>query len=335
MTTSIDSDRLELVFGRLLDDLSAQRYPYDHYTLPHDRDLIGASFPFGGIEHASFLFVLCYYMRGGMASVIATRALGKLYVKDPDLFVAAKAAQANPLTIHNSLDRVGLKYQKNRLPVNWVENARRLVERWGGDPRKIFVGIDDYGEACQLVCNDQHGGGFWGFQEKMTSMLLYFLMDEDLIDFFWFPPPVDFHMLRVAASTRIIRTDGDAIGQNLLSDQLLAEFRRELFDFEIRHQVSPMLMADATWLLSSKLCKLTPGNRVVQGEYQARSTKLTPYEPSWTKAEEAADGRSCGQCPLQDICDFNVGQAHYYRDGRLIRMRRRLRPPQLGLLESH
>lgn len=57
-----------------------------------------------------------------------------------------------------------------------------MMERYDGDPRNIFKDVQDYDEALDLIRNDGKGGGFKGFQHKMTSMIIYYLQDDKLID---------------------------------------------------------------------------------------------------------------------------------------------------------
>jgi hypothetical protein len=325
---SFDHERLELVLSRLLQRLEAGQFPYEKPLLPQDHASTGPTFPYGSDEHARWLFCLCYYMRGGTPSVAAAQSLGRLWRRRPGLFDFEKAALVSPKSIKRSFESLDMHFLKNWVSIYWPENAHRMVRLWSGDPRKIFAGVSDYEEACARVKNDKKGGGFWGFQEKMVSMLLYFLMDEGLIEFFNFPLPVDFHVLRVAVSNEIVQFEGGTPAMvNLLSNELLEALRQGFEEFAAAHQISPLRMADAIWLLSQTLCRRNPGNQVNQGSYQARSTKLTPYQPTWTTLQQQAFEATCGRCPLNDTCVSNIGSAYYYRRGHLVVMRQRLKPP--------
>lgn len=326
-------DRLHLVLSDLLERFERKQFPYDRYRLPQDHEnfKFGRNFQIGSKQHASLLFRLCYYMRGRTDSVGAAVKLGELHRRHPRYFDDAKSAKMNPLALQNSMLHIGLTALKDFVPGAWVINSGRMLQRYQGDPRRIFDGVDNFEEACRRVQNDKKGGGFQGFQEKMVSMLLYFFMDEGMIEPFYYPIPVDFHVMRVSVSTGIVEFSENPVGQDVLSQELKANLREMFHKYSESNGIHPNRIAEAVWLLSNLLCKRAPGNRFSEGEYRARSTEIEIHEVDWTKATTRTYARTCGSCPVEPICRYDIGAAPYYVQGQLIPVRFRNKPPQEGL----
>lgn len=325
-------ERLHEVLDTLLEGLENRTFPYDNFVLPQDRANFSAAFPYNDArEYASTLFRLCYYMRGRTDSVRAAQGLGRLHVRRPEYFKDGFASKTDPQALRQSLINAGLTALKSFVPDAWVENSKRMLALYDGDPRKIFEGVSGYEEACRRVMNDKKGGGFCGFQEKMVSMLLYFLMDAELIEFFYFPVPVDFHVLRVSVSLEIVEFSEDPIGRNVYSKELLAQLREMFQKYSESNGITPLAMAEAMWLLSNRLCKRTPGNKINEGEWRKRKTVLTPVPPTWTPAERRTQGATCGMCPVEPLCKYDIGAGPYYVDGKVVPIRLRAKPPQLSL----
>jgi len=223
----VDDERVRRVLGTLLCTYENGEYPYslESTRLPHDHDHLPDTLEIGSQAHAMFLFTACYYMRGGIRSVDAVKRLGTIYRDTPELFEASVVRETDPSVIATSLKDNGLGFQKT-VSQQWVENARRLNDRWGGDPRRIFDGVTDYDTALERIQRTRREKGFVGFQEKMTSMITYYLMDEGMIAYFDFPLPVDMHVLRVSIEHELVRFEGYQEDENVLSDELLTILRR-------------------------------------------------------------------------------------------------------------
>ena len=337
MEIIVDETRLDEVIGTLLATYQADAYPYNlpGAVLPQDPAHLPHKLELGSVDHAMFLFSICYYMRGGMKSVTATRQLSRLYVRRPNVFDANHVSNVRKSLLRISLECVDLKYLKNNVPGYWIENARRIVELYGGDPRNIFAGVADFEEACHRVRNNKRGGGFMGFQEKMVSMLLYYFMDASLIEKFPFPIPIDFHVMRVSVATGIVTFKDMPENRDVYSKQLLAVLRDIYLDYVIRYNVDPVILANAIWLMSNTLCANNPGNRISQeGVYAARSTILNEPSPEWTTNEISWYERTCGSCVIETLCDLNIPNGHYTRKGQIYVMRRRINPTSPIVLPS-
>ncbi len=338
MRAHIDTQRVELVLDTLLKQHAANGFPYNlpAAVLPQDPRHLPQGLTEDPRQHAMWLFCLCYYMRGGIKSVTAAKQLSRLYVRRQTLFEAEKAALAEELSVRESLIRVQLKYLCNTVPHYWIENAQRLVEWHDGDVRNIFAGVSTYEEACLRICNRSrrkpksdkytHRQGFCGFQEKMVSMLIYYLVEAGLIEAFPFSVPIDFHALRVSVATEMVVFRGVGRDRDVFSEELRAALRRTFLEYAVEHEVNPIELTDALWLLSSTICSRHPGNITYSGAYSARSTELRSHKPTWSDVELRAHQASCGQCPVQPWCDWDVPNAQYTRKGQLLLLRRRSRP---------
>lgn len=316
--------RLDVMLDTLLAERANNRFPYylDAAQLPQDERNMPPELPRGGAEHANFLFATCYYMRGGIKSFAAFRGLSALYSEDPTLFDPNEAKDRDPALIAKALEQVGLGFSKNVIAGQWVRNAERLSELYDGDVRRVFDGTTDYSELLRRIQN-KNGRGFAGFQEKMTSMLAYYLMAEKLIPYFDFPLPVDFHVLRVSAANQIITFENLPEDSDIYHEKTLAMLRAMYHDYSVTHGVSQLDVCDAVWSLSSAICGSQPGNIMLEPNKsegrQGRSTLIYPLEidvndPNQQRMYE----RSCALCPLEDSCELNFPSKRYYVQGKMI-----------------
>jgi hypothetical protein len=334
---SIDWDQTERVLGTLLERFEAEGFPYNNpnVRLPQDPRHMPETLPLGGVEHAMFLWSVCYYMRGGIRSNDAVRMLSTVYDAHPDFFVAGSVQDVEPEVVAGVLESHGLGFQHKNIGRYWVDNAKMLTELYDGDPRQIFDGVTDYSECLERIQNRGSGRnrrGFYGFQEKMVSMITYFLMDEELIDDFVFPLPVDLHVLRVSIENEMLRFNGYTEDDNLYSPETLATLRELYEEYARRHNISPLRLCDAVWLLSNALCRQQPGNVTFEplgrDARNGRATELVVQVADVNNpAHQAAYDRSCRECPLQETCAWNVPSKEYYVRGKLRRAGRRIRFP--------
>lgn len=262
-----------------------------------------------------------------------------IYDQIPEIFLPEVVRHYDPRMIAEIVRGYGLGYQHQQIGRFWVENARRLLERWAGDPRKMFDGVYTYEESLDRIRNDERGGGFLGFQKKMTSMITYYLMDEGLIEPYVFPLPVDLHVMRITVATEMMRFIGYDESENVLSDESLDMARQLYYDYAVRVGVNPLRLCDAVWLLSQSLCGKQPGNITLEPDGRAnrngRQTRLVPLplDTSDPRQQRAYDG-SCAHCPVRVRCGWNVPGKVYYVQGELQRRGKRVEfpPPAQGTL---
>ena len=332
LTVVIDEKRTEEVLGKLLKLYNNNEYPYnlENTRVPHHPDHMPKEMPRGGKEHASFLWSVCYYMRGGIKSVEAVKRMAHMY-DDPDnryLFDFEQAQYATHADVDSALKAHGLGL-RDAVSRQWIANAKRMVEQYNGDPRTIFDGITHYDEALERIRNDHKGNGFMGFQHKMTSMIIYYLIDDNLIDGFDdFPIPIDLHVMRMSIANEMITFPDASEDQKLFAPETTEALRQLYTDYAHTHKVSPIALSNAVWLYSEALCGYQPGNITLEpdgrGKRNGRQTNLVPLEYNpLDDAQRKAYERTCGRCALRGTCAWNIPGKPYYVLGELRRRGKR------------
>lgn len=322
-------ERINSVLNQLLNTYRNSGFPYnqdsarvpqDPRHMPRNLNLDPETRTYEEqLEVARFWFADCYYMRGVNDSNAMTVNLASLHESHPEIFVFENAAQMNPVQIENLLLEHHLAVQHKQTSEHWVENAKRMVDRFDGDPLKIFEGSPEYETLVERIRNDSKGNGFKGFQKKMASMLAYYYMSSDLVPYRNYPLPVDFHVIRLSVAHELITfTNLPENGQ--IPFEATTDFLRGVFyEFAERHNISQLELCDVVWLFSKELCSASPGNSMRQiGKYAARGTELVPaiQNPERVTAEHReAYAKSCGLCPVKDTCTHNVPSARYYKQG--------------------
>jgi hypothetical protein len=185
---TIDEPLVEVVLGKIWERYCSGAYPYNLAADSLPQNYLPESLPRGGIEEAYYWVIVCLWMRTTNTTT-AAKQVAKLYdhlAKKTCLnpFNPFNAAQMKPPRIATLMKEVGLGLDDSS-PEWWVENARRVVERWDGDVRRPFMGATSYDEVWPRLINakDEQQGGLLGFQHKMTCMLLYFLSEHGLSPF--------------------------------------------------------------------------------------------------------------------------------------------------------
>ncbi|MDE1875158.1 MAG: hypothetical protein KGH68_03785, partial [Patescibacteria group bacterium] len=358
----IDESQAKKVFGLLLERLARKGPPYNTAHVPQADMFLPTNLNKKTREHATFLFVLCLWMRGGVESDTAAAFLGDMYQEEPELFVPEsyvhgdkEQTEAQISMVKDALRRYRLDQRVDENACGWVYNMRKLARFWGGDPRRFMDDRPDFGTLVRRIksrradrksfLGEHDREGFMYFREKMVAMLAYFLMDADLVPMFYAPVPVDFHVLRVLIASEVIRVRGksteETIGVDFMRTTVLQLAREATEGYCRSHRVSPIALADSLWLLSRTLCRRNPGN----SGYVTDSRKDPNWKgrrrfhgPKWSVEELAMPGkvesfrRSCGLCPLNGsngTCAFNVVSGAYYVAGQLRPERLRFVPTEL------
>ncbi|MDB5264919.1 MAG: hypothetical protein JWN64_490 [Parcubacteria group bacterium] len=340
MTVHIDWSQAEIVCGQLLAALRNKQYPYgEDWALP--QTFIPKEIRQDPLLWARFLFYICHYMRGTIKSDHAVRQLVRVWEEHPEYF--------DPFSVVNSVsqqelqDVLGAKipYKKEEIAHFWYENSCRLVQFWQGDPRTIFDEVTSAADMYERITNkrirgkkpetaDHFGWGFLGFQEKMASMLAYYLMEANLVAEFTASPPVDFHLCRILVASRVLVDDEDRTGK-LRYEQVAPKGIEVLEGYCRKHNVSLVELGNALWMLSVVMCGRSPGNTssAVQRDENNKKIYPEPNEVNWNNsAHQKAYLLTCAICPLELECQFNVFPGAYYQTGE-IRTRIRERMPLL------
>lgn len=343
LSITVNKQHAYPILDKLLEAYHNNEPPYnlDRVRLPHDPRHMPRTLEHGSVDHAMFLFNVCYYMRGGIKSNDAVKRMASIYDDFPELFNCDYARNFSDSDLQLILKDHGLGFQAS-VSKQWIENSRRMQEQFDGDPRNIFEGVKSYEQSQELIQN-KSGKGFLGFQEKMTSMIIYYLMDEDLIRPFNFPIPVDLHVMRVSVANEMIsfaRPNGDPVphGTNLFTKETLAALRELYLDYAKDNNVNPLRLCDAVWMLSESSCGRHPGNTTIEPLGRrirnGRNTYLIPKVVDINdEAQQKAYASSCGICPIEETCEFNIPGTQYYVGGNLIIRGRRVRFPIQDVIE--
>lgn len=290
------------------------------------------------LKLALFWFHDCYYMRGVNDSNDMTINLAELYENHPELFDPHSSQHLEPSFVESVLLDYHLPVQHKQISEFWVENAKRLVERYDGDPRKVFDDFGTYEELVRRTRNDFKGNGFQGFQKKMTSMLGYFYMINDIVPYQNIPLPVDFHVMRTSIETEMVSFPGF---EGTIDFERVTDFLRHMYyDFADHHSISQLDLCDVVWLYSREACVQSPSNsQTIIGK---RAGRATVWAPAIEKPEDATPRQveqyhnSCGSmCRLRHICTQNVPSGEYYVSGRIVYPNPKLHFEQLNQESLH
>ncbi|HSX48103.1 MAG TPA: hypothetical protein VLF41_01195 [Candidatus Nanoarchaeia archaeon] len=333
----VDRPRAEVVLGKVWERYLSKQKPYHNLDQILPQNHIPTTLPRGGEEEAWYWMVVCLWMRGGVGSTESSKKLSWLYdwlhyegaKRNP--FDPGQAMLMEPDEIVELLRRAQLGM--HQVAPDWIYNAQQIVYYWGGSVLNLFDLLYDYQTACERTM--QGDSSFAGFKYKMTSMILYFLIEANLIEPFAYPPPVDFHLQRLALATEMIRPVVDIpmpeIGRISHAGAIVAAksdrdymemeaLLRDLYqEYEASHGIDPNRFADALWVHSRELCRYNPGNATHQiGEEEARATPLEPHLPDWSGNDQTKFEASCFVCPVREHCTNNVPSGPRYRWGTLI-----------------
>lgn len=173
-----DFERIDQVITTLADSYERKLYPYnlDSTRVPQDPRHMPRNLELDvekcdeqqKIQLASFWFADCYYMRGVNDSNDMTINLAKLYEDHPEIFDFKNAMNLQPKYVESLLLEYHLPVQHKAISKYWVENARRMIDRYDGNPMKMFENFGTYSELLKRGRNDHKGGGFQGFQKKWS-----------------------------------------------------------------------------------------------------------------------------------------------------------------------
>jgi hypothetical protein len=288
---------------------------------------------------ANFYFYTCIYMRGGIESLQAFKALLRLYEDDPLLFDPLHAGWRSTEHVEEML-RKYIGWDAKQAARTWVKNSRNIRDHWGGSALNLFKGLDSYDEALRRLRNKRtkrdriragkDGHGFYGFQPKMVSMLVYFWDWEGLFKKrFIYPSPADFHNFRlgIAHGAICFEKRPDSIRP---SEALSAPWREAVMRYLREKKEDPVDLADALWLFSLTLCGESPVN-VWQSKQKKRNRERSdkeesaelPYimlghasvEVNQSQGKRQRYLRTCGSCPLKRNCYWSIPAGPYYGRG--------------------
>lgn len=360
--------RAKQVFPPLCARHDAKLEPY-HEPIVQDAEFLPKSLVWGSREHALYLFFLCIYMKGGITSSTAIQNLSRFYDAHPEAFLPENILDFEEYELEWTIEWLGRTLKEYGLGVNveeskrtWVYNSLKLARFWNADPRTIFAVSDEksdeswstyetakanydaIGRILMRKNSLSHAelmntpNGFYGFRHKMVSMIIYFYVHASIIRNIPYPPPVDFHVLRVLLSTGVLKMRKHkrrrwGTHRWEYRERFLPAAREVTLRYVVDTRVDPQQFAEALWLLSRNWCRHHPGNRSsVEKSRKARRRHITDLPVVWNESAEKRYDRTCGRCPVESLCEWNIPSSYYYVKGAIVCRSRRAVPPQLKLL---
>lgn len=332
----IDYSRAREVFTLMLERYRSRRYPFQNMEEDLPQHMVLPEIAADPLRLARHLFFSCHYMRGTVISSHAFRVLNELQCEYPWLFT-------DEILILTSSNEVGealgtkIKWQQEAIGRAWLENARTLHREWRGDPRNIFKEVKTKGALYRRVMGQKYRSkvsnrytGFIGFQEKMTSMLAYFLEATGLIEPNPLSAPIDFHHFRVYLATGMIVLTVSEVRYEKVKQfgiQLAERLQRDFGLTQVEY-------GDIIWLWSLRSCRRSPHNRttqIVESGSDRLVCRVVPVE--WTASQIEAHNRTCGRCYIADYCRFGIPAGIYYNSG-VFRLIPRPLPPQSSIFTA-
>ncbi len=334
-------DRRDEVIDTLMNAMEQRTYPFNssRTELPQVDGNMPETLERGGVDEALYWFISCYFMRGQIGSVTAIRGLSKLYDKHPDMFNPHLSRMLSETEIEKRLRDHGLGSGSKVNAMIWQKNSQRLIDYCDADPRNLFEGTTDYEVLKQRIMR-RGSKGFLGFQEKMTSMLTYWLMSAGLVEYHHHPLPVDLHVTRVSASNGVVTFENLPPNGNIVSQQTFDTLRKMYEDYSHSHGVSQLALCDALWAFGTAMCGDAVGNHMNEpngrDNRDGRRTLLVQEAITFDRTQTARWIRSCGSCVLRNTCTTLYPAKHWYLHGKLLPYER-LSPPKEdgGLFPLH
>jgi hypothetical protein len=339
MEVQLDRERLFEVLDVLLARWSSspKQYPFTHKDATIPQTIIPDALRSDPHKLARFYFYACIYMRGGIESSQAFRALLTMGQEHPELFDSLHAQWMKEEEVQNILKRF-IGWDSKAASINWIENSKRLMRNWDGDPFKLIKGVKSYTEALRRIKNKRgkdefkkagsNNIGFRGFQPKMVSMLLYFYDWEGwLKPRFPYPSPADFHNFRIGFANRILRVSPPTAVFRT-QEKISAVWRAGIMDYLQVRKADPVKVADALWLFSLVMCGNSPATTTYKTPPIEKKERPALFHfgnvtEHWKQDESLQTSRreklleTCGICLCAATCDFAIPAYPYYTLGQL------------------
>lgn len=342
MQVTVDRKAVFKLLDTILPEWEERKYPYNRKDAVIPQTIIPKELRDDKYALACFYFYICIYMRGGIESLQAFNAMLQMQHDHPELFI--------PLYVqwipHQELQEILKEYigwDSRAAAHNWIENSRRLVLHWKGDPLNLIKGLKSYTEACRRIRNkktkgeiakSRHNGvGFVGFQYKMVSMLLYFYDWEEWLEpRFPYPSPADFHNFRLGIAAGAIKVTLKPGEMAKANEKMSRPWRLAIFSYIIERGADPVKVSDALWLRSLVQCgnspltltKDDPLRQKLDKEKKKIETLMTHAgikeewdHRKWAMSKTAALKHTCFICPFVGTCR-PVPARPYYTKGLLV-----------------
>jgi endonuclease III len=266
MTPIVDTERARLVVGRVHSAFHARSG-----ILSETSDLVENQIPTGvellSRDHALFLFFTVANDHGMKSSRLYARAKA-LFAEQRDLFDPYRIIEdfygpEDTRLVEQTGKRLGTRFPRETAKT-WYMNSVRLIERFDGDPRRLFQSVSEARALMREIT------AFRGYGPKIGGMLLRALVGlgfADVTGIEQVPVPVDIHDSRIAFFTGIVSveaTNGDSVDYYSYAPEVRRILLQACNSIGLKWPDTDR----ALWLIGSRGCV----------------------------------ERKCTQCPLQDLC---------------------------------
>lgn len=199
----------------------------------------------GSLEHARFLFFIASNDHGLKSNSMYDKVKA-LYQVHPEYFDAKYISKQSAAFVKEQIaDKISTRYP-NAFSKNWVENARKIVREFDGEPLNIFKSTTDALELLQIVKS------FSGYGPKIGGMVVraaYSLKFNDkLKDMQNVPVPVDVHDSQILFQSGILYT---ANPKNIQHPRYIKTAQQEILDACNRQHLDWTIVDKALWLIGS------------------------------------------------------------------------------------
>jgi hypothetical protein len=284
---------------------------------------------------AVWYIAICNHMKGRVASMEAFRGNIRIWEKYPWFFIPKQALwepRKRLLDIYDEFLPIDKKTNVRGLMINY----QHLETYYGGKALNLIKGMNSYEEAERRIRNkrtksERHtagvaGEGFFGFQHKMVSMLVYFYDWERLFKKrFPYPSPADFHNFRIGLASKSLIVTGAKDDTIRDQERISAPWRAMVLKYIIERDVDPIDVADVLWLYSSVMCGNSPLTRTRKAELNGSGMFRQDHLPHHDDNRRflrpnyrPALAESCLRCFLLNRCDYAIPSAPYYSAGKIV-----------------
>ncbi len=356
----VNKKRTHVVFNRLVRSFEKREFPYGDAVRP--QDIVGEGLEKYDLRsQANFWFFACMYMRGPLDSNQAVKKLFEIFESHGGggIFDPHDIRSKRESFVVRAMEEAGHTRMLRDVRKFWTQGARKIAEEYQGDCRNIYnrgLSFDEIAEICCYVRGTVRTPpvGFMGFQKKMVSMLTYFLRERCLISIDDFPPPVDFHLMRIMINTGVLVFE-ESDDPSRFRYETSSPTGYEAVEYYLASTgVDPVVLGDALWLLSGNLCEKSPRNTAslqfgtmdkssIEKASLARRKQLEKHPGIFTVDDLPPyhiDGRSlkiretCWKCPAVDFCRSGIPSTDYYINGHL-RVINRINPRDVRARRQH
>jgi len=264
---AVDDVKAFKIADRLFDQFYNRQGFFQDYTMPEY--VLPRNLEEGNREHALFLtYVISIdYMTDAVKLWKRSRGAYELY---PERFTPEEILKISPRTVEAIVKSLGARFFSNAAKT-WIKISKLLLDKYGGDPRSITREPSEIDEIKRRLQDFPYlrGNKLSNFYIRvMGETGLFKVKNLDELDI-----PVDKQVARFTMYTGVL---------GLLSEQFVG-----------CAQENPLRdLIEEAWRNAAKEIGTPPW-------------KLD--EPIWTIGSKLCSGRSCGKCPVEELCDKTKG----------------------------